>query len=507
MPTKFLVVETPQFQLGANAGAGTERIDPVAFPARWKQHVESRMQDHLFVIAPSELRLQQLFGEIASGSAPASVAFFGSAGDAIRFLPSLLIFDGAERSEGAKEMLAKGSTIYNESFFNAKAVGTKLDPCFVFARGQLPAANATQAWACLQSLVFLGLQHLPEVGEKGTGEKVDVQLGADEKFLALTVRFELSPERLPFLKANPILSLPRFAAGMFEVRYLAAGHKVELNCLFFRAPGLERTIEITTFQPSAALENGDKVKDYSFRNFGAIPAEGATAPKAKGGFKKKFSDQVRVADGNASAADSTRVSGPNDGPTSMIQSGADAPYKQPTLVVSGKAGLGTEKSDAVVVGGGGIVFERETVFKNEGAAARVIELEAQIKHLEAQLKTKDELLSKTKPESDALGKRDVITNIKDSQNEGLKQTIKTLEAELEEAKKREMELMKMVDKAVQMKDDAAKKIKELDVKLKATSGSGGSKVQMLEKALEEQKRQNKELSKRVTELNEKLRAA
>ncbi len=502
MPTKFLVVETPSFQLGANAGEKTERVDPAAFPARFQKHVDETKagaNDLLFVLAPSELRLQSAFSDVVSGDAPVSLAYFASQQDALRFLPSLLAFDGADRSGGAKEFLGKGSTIYSETIFNGKAVGTKLDPCYVFARQQLTANAAASAWACLQALVFLGIQHLPEAGEKGTGEKVDVQLGADDRFLAVNVRFPCPPEKYPFLRANSILGMPRVSSGIFELRYVAAGGSAELTCLFPRAAGeTGRTVEITSWQPSSALENGAEVKDYQYKTFGAIPGEGESAPKKVGGFKKKFSDQVKVKGGGTSTEDSTTVSGgaPASAETLTTIGAGNAPYKDHKVMVSGNASL---------------VPDKETVFKNENAANRVIELEARLIDLEAQLKTRDSMLASANKElkdlNDPLKKRDVLTNIKDTQSEGLKQTVKNLETELEEAKNREKELMKMVDKAVQMKDEAAKKIKELDLKLKQASSGGGSKVQMLEKALDEQKRQNKELSKKINEMSEKLKAA
>lgn len=463
MPTKILVIETPTFQLGANAGATAERIDPAAFPERWRKHHTEGGTDTLFVLAPSEIRSQEIFSEAVKGPAPVTVAFCASQQDAILFLPSLLIFAGGERAQGVKDCLADGSTIYSDTFFNGKGVGARLDPCFAFARGQLNPTAATNAWGSLQSLVFLGLQNLPEQGEKGTGEKVDVQIGADEKILAFTVRFEIKPEMLEAVRYNPLLNLPRYAAGAVESRFIQVGNKFEFNCLFFRSGGTERPIEILSYHRDAALEDASFVKEYSFKTFAALGGDAPAEKPKKGGFKKKFSEQV------APAAESTPAPADVSGPVKVT--------------VSGKATLGRDPD-----------------------VKKIADLELKVKELESKLQTRDEALANV-GKDDPLKKRDVITGIKDSHNDALKQHIQTLETDLEEAAKREKELMSMVDKAVQMKEEAAKKIKDLDTKLKQSSGGNNSKVVQLEKQLEEQKRQNKELSARVTELRNKLEAA
>jgi hypothetical protein len=507
MPTKILVVETPLFQLGANAGEGAERISAEGFTARIAQHVNSGGTDTLFVLAPSEVRHQSAFAEATTGDSSVSIGYFSGVNDAIRFLPSLLLFAGGDRAQGVKCYLKKESTIYSEALFSAKSVGSKLDPSFVFARSRLSADISANAWGCLQALVFLGLQNLPELGEKSTGEKIDIQLGADDKFVAFTVRFAATQERLVALRGNAILTLPRFAAGVFETRYVESAEQIEFTCLFYRQPGLERTIEIVTYNRRAELENAEAVKGFRYKSFGNLEEDAPVSAKnAVGGFKKKFSEQVKVVGesspanelilvkGSAGEAEgSTRVKGSAaiaDGITT-VSGDAPAPYASPTVIVSGDASLAPE---------------RETIFKNENAANRVIELESKLIALEGSLKVAQEVIAKNGKE-DPLAKRDVLTNIKDGQTEGLKQNIKLLEAELAESKGREKELMTMVDKAVQMKEDASKKIKELDMKLKTASNGGGSKVQMLEKAIDEQKRQNKELMKRVGELNDKLKAA
>jgi hypothetical protein len=314
--------------------------------------------------------------------------------------------------------------------------------------------------------------------------------------VAFTARFSCPKERFVPLRTNAILTLPRFAAGVMETRYVESASQIEFTCLFFRQPGFERTIEIVTYNRHAKLETAEEVKGFTFKSFRDLSGD-AAAPASKavrGGFKKKFSDHVKVTGDSAAEEEKMLVKGSasaaKEGITT-VSADAPAPYAS-LLVVSGSASLKPEK---------------ETVLKNENVANHVIELEKKIKTLEANLKLRDELLAKQDKE-DHLDKRDVLTNIKDTQSEALKQNIKLLEEELTECKDREKELMKMVDKAVQMKEDAAKKIKELDVKLKAAlNNGGGSKAQMLEKALDEQKRQNKELSKKVSELSEKLKAA
>jgi|GEM_PF-4836059 len=533
MPTKFLVIETPHFQLGANAGEQTEKIDPASFPARLKQHREANTNDLLFVLAPEELRYQLVFQDAGSGPGSVSVAFFPKAEDAIRFLPSIFLFASDTRSTGVKNTLAKGSAIYLETFFNVTSVGSKLDPVFAFARRHLTALSATNAWGSIQTLVFQGLQSLPEQGEKGTGEKVDVQIGADEKLLTLSVRFDLPKEKVPGTRVSPVLTLPRSSAGIFESRFVAEGEKMEFNCLFFRDGGPVRPIEIQTFENAAALENPASAREYSYQAFSAIstamPEEKRVVKAGKTGFKKKFSAVI-----NPSGAEPEAVS---------AISANNAPYAEKKLVVSGHAALGkdaqmitgkaapaeastlvtgdyTEKEKVSLVKGASagleessttvksnVAFgEKETIFKGGATNA---ELEQQIHAMNITIQQKEAMIIKLNKDlaavNDPLAKRDVITNIKDNQSEGLKQNIKVLETELEEAKEREKELMKMVDKAVQMKDEAAKKIKELDLKLKQAGGNKGSKEQMLEKQLEEAKRQNKELAARIGEMMAKQR--
>jgi len=480
MPTKILVLETPTFQLGANAGSEAEKLEPADFAARLQKHFKETGTDLLFVIAPDEVRFSGIFNDASSGPGNVSLAFFPKVEDAIRFLPSIFLFANDARTTGVKNCLAKGSTIYSASFFNGNSVGSKLDPTFAFARRNLSPLAATNAWGSIQSLVFHGLQSLPDQGEKGTGEKVDVQIGADEKVVALTVRFDLVPEKMALSRSSPMLALSRSSSGVFESRYLADGKKMEFNCLFFRENGPDRPIEISSFQSVSALENAETTKDLIFKDFGSL--EGAVTEEkrvisgGKGGFRKKFSAQVS----------------------------ADAPIEEPITVISPEKTAPT--STVVVSGSASLAGAKETIIKGGPTNP---ELETKIKLLETALKAKDETINKLNKElttvHDPHSKRDVITSIKDSQSDALKQNIKVLEAEIEEAKGREKELMKMVDKAVQMKDEAAKRIKELDMKLKQASGGKGSKEQMLEKQLEEAKRQNKELAARIGDLMTKLK--
>lgn len=482
MPTKILVLETQAFQLGANAGSDTEKLSPMAFSERLQKHRESGAKENLFVIAPEEVRFHQIIAEASHGPGNLAFAMFSRVEDCVRFLPSLPIFYGDTRTTGLKECLQKGSVVYSVSLFNGKNVGSKLDPAYAHARRCLTPAQASNVWGCLQSLVIHGLQFLPEVGEAGTGEKVDVQVGSDDRHFALTVRFDAGPEQVANIRSSPILNLPRTCAGVFETRYLDESKKMEINCLFFRQGGPERTVEITSFVETAGMENADTVSNYQFRDFSYIDgavAEDKQVVKGKAGFKKKFSAQIDP------AAD------PLASETMSIIAPTNTPYEAVKTTVSGGASF----------------VKKETVVKGGDTNP---ELEAKLRALEAGMKVKDDMIAKFQKElataNDPNAKRDVITNIKDTQSEGLKQNIKVLETELEEAKGREKELMKMVDKAVQMKDEAAKKIKELDMKLKQAGGTKGSKEQMLEKQIEEQKRQNKELSAKVTDLMGKLQS-
>ena len=480
MPTKILVLETPTFQLGANAGADTEKLSPMAFSARLQKHRESGAKENLFVIAPDEVRFNSIFSEADKGPGSLTFALFSRVEDCVRFLPTLPIFYGESRTRGLKDCLQKGSAIYTTSFFNGKNVGSKLDPAYAFARRSLTPGQAANVWGCLQSLVIHGLHFLPNVGEEGTGEKVDVQVGCDDKHFALSVSFDVPPEQAAAVRASPILNLPRTCTGVFESRYVAEAKKMELNCLFYRQGGPERTVELSGYLATGALENAEAVATYQFKTFdtldGAVP-EDKRVVKGKGGFKKKFSEQVDPAAAAIAAEEASVV---------VLPAKAEPQQK---VTVSGAAALGA----------------KETVIRGGDTNP---ELEAKVKALEAGMKVKDDMIGKLQKElsaaNDPSTRQNALSSIKDSQSEALKQNLKTLETELEEAKDREKELMKMVDKAVQMKDEAAKKIKELEVKLKQGTGAKGSQVQILEKQVEEQKRQNKALSEKVTDLTNKL---
>jgi hypothetical protein len=523
MPTRILALETTSFKAPADLPPDTARADSQAFPALAEQHHGADTKDCLFVLAPAECRSQSAFSKALRGPNSICVMYFQKPEDISRLSAQTIALASDSRATGVKECLPKGSTIYSESFFNANMIGSKLDPCFQLARKHLPPSVAVNAWGCLQSLVFFGLQTLPDQGEKGTGERVDVQIGGDKSTVALTVRFDLPQDMLQITLDNPLLSLPRVAAGIFECRYLMNGNKMEFNCLFFGENGPLLPVEAIAFRREPALESTEAVKTYNFRNFGTLAAamgEKEEKRVVKGGFKKKFSENVKVAGPAPAAEEATTIKG-----------GSSAAPEQ-KIVVSGASGLGKANETMVVKGGApadnasfGAAPAAAPQAGNPAAATapapsspapalekdkNIAVLESKIQGLEDTVKQRDELVAKLNKEIEEIKdpmKMGVISGIKDNHLEGLRSNLDRVRTELEESQKREKELMAMVDKAIQIKDEALKRIKELEVKVKQSAGGKTSQVVMLEKQLDEQKRQNKEMNKRLGTLLKQLQEA
>lgn len=532
MATKILILVAPAQTAFSVGLEGAEACDLNKFTDTVK-NVEANPRALLVATAAArkEGALRESLMAAAGGASAAFLRTAEEAGPAQSFLAML----AGERSSGVKACLDKGSTIFSESFFQAGAVGTKLDAAFKFARDRLPAGAAVDAWASLQGLVFLGLRNLPEQGEKGTGERVDVQVGADDTRVAYSVRFDLSAEAFAKLPDSSLLELPRQAAPFFELRYQREAKKAELVCVFPRqnapAPG---AVEALTMEGKSALEKMEDVKDYQFKNFGSL---GGSEPKekrvVKGAFKKKFSEQVQVVKADApepekvTKVSAEKVSDPNAG--NFLVEGEVFNAPEAKVTVSGKDQL-APKSDGEKAWEQRCKVLQEELTKKDGlltqlradlAKASAIPaappgdkthalLASKIEGLELTLKQREELVAKLNKEiadiKDPM-KMGVISSIKDNQLEGLKGNITRLQGEIAEAQGREKELLAVVDKAIQMKDEAVKRLKELETKLRSSQGGNNSKMVMLEKQMDEQKRQNKELSKRITQLTEQLQAA
>ena len=364
MPTKFLIVESDIFQLGANAGEGAERIDANACLERLKGHLEAckaGSTDLLFVLCPSELKQKAEFVEATKGGSFVSIAFCRNSADALHILPVLPLLSNQNRTIGAKAWLKKGSTVFSESFFSAKAAGSRLDACFHFARSKLSAETAAKAWASLQALVFLGIQNLPKRGEESSGEKVSVQLGADEKILAFTVRFDLSPTQLPALQADPILALPRAVTTMMEMRFLEAERQIEFSCLFFRNDESMQPIELQSFHQRSGAESEADASDYIYKSFESLDEENKDPrpdPAQTSPFKKKFSALLKSSPGE------------------KIEMAKDKENSSSEIPVSGNASIGGDFS---------------TILKNEGALSKIADLEEKSKKLEAAIRARDEI--------------------------------------------------------------------------------------------------------------------
>jgi hypothetical protein len=338
---------------------------------------------------------------------------------------------------GIKALLNPGSTIFTESFFNAFGIGAKLDACHDLARNHLKPAVAFSAWAALQSILIVGLRSLPDHGDKGTGEKVDLQIGADGQRFVCSVSFPLPAAQLAEFRRHPVLTVLRSNAASFEIRYHKMGSRVELAAFFFSAAGPQQTVECQSFSPTTALEDPTTVKEYTFRTLGSL-RENAGAPAPASGFKKK-----KLSEKMAEVA--------------------------PAPVVSGAASLGGGKSDTASL--------------------------AKIETLEASLKQKDQIIAKLSKEVEGLkapGQRDVITNIKDSQVQGLKDNVARLEAELAEALEREIEAQNQSTVPAKVQEQYQKKIKDLETKLKAATDERNGKLIGLEKQLEDAKKKIKE---------------
>lgn len=503
MATKMLLIETETFKVPAELWPNAQRI-------HGKQGLEDFCKEPFdektayLVVAPTEMRTENsLQNLVLQGKGIVSVAYFANAKDCTTLANITNVLGLESRSTGVKNFLNKGSTIFYESFFNANGVGEKLDPCFRFARSKLNVASSLDSWGSLQALLFLGLQSLPNNGEAGTGERVDVQIGGDDHVLTFSVKFDLAIDQIAEFRNHPLLQLPKNATDLMEIRYIQSAKKIEVLCVFLRSENPETSVEVQTFHADSALEAKEDAQGFEFKSFKDLTGKNPEEKRVfkGGGFKKKFSDQVKVSGDKKAPEETTTIKG--DAPvaesvTVIKGDGAKAPEQK--IVVSGNADLAKSASAATEV-------KAATAESAAPAGKSDALLESKIQSLETTLKQREELIAKLNKEIEEIKdpmKMGVITGIKDNQVQGLKDNITRLQGELADAQAREKELMAVVDKAIQLKDDVVKKLKAAEVKLSQSSGGNNSKVVTLEKQLEEQKRQNKELSKKVSQLTEQL---
>ncbi len=485
MPTKIFFVQDPKSPFAPSKWNGATPIALDQIPAISKNEIAAN--SNILLLAPNALKQDPAVQGILDAGFPLTTAFFQTQEQADQLVEPLRFLASENRTTGVKDLLTKGSVIYSETFFNASKAGERLDLCFRFAREKLDPKRALEVWGSLHALLFLGIRALPDQGEKGTGERVDVQIGADSTNLTFTIRFDLPSDHLPDLRRHSILETPRNAVDFFEFRYLQKAKKAEILGVCFMNTPTTTAVEVQSFHPAAALETNQDVKDYTFQTFGALSGSAQEEKRViKGGFKKKFSDQVSLGADAKETEEVTRISADkniSEKETIIKADNTSAPAAK-TVVISGNANLGKEKSQAL--------------------------LESKIQSLEGALKQREELIAKLNKEIEEIKdpmKMGVITGIKDNQLEGLKDNITRLQGELAESQKREKEFMGVVDKAIQVKDDAVKRLKDLETKLRQSQESNNSKVITVEKQLEEQKRQNKEYLKKISQLTEQLQAA
>ncbi|NUM87629.1 MAG: hypothetical protein HUU37_00355 [Bdellovibrionales bacterium] len=483
---EFIIVETEVFLLDPETLAAVERHGKVSkhsYPAdpAGTQKLLSAAEEQI-LIAPSELATDpDLIPAIqkfeASGRVywvdPTDAKMPGFSFDDLklpRLFEAIAHSHSAKRTLGIKNFLEKGSVIYGEALFNAGNLGSRLDPAFDFSRKLMSSAFALRTWATLEAVILTAFQYLRGNGDGSSGDRVDVQVGADARTYAMSVRFDGPEEGIGKILGESSLRTAMEQCHLLEVRHLTAAGKMEVNLVFFLDSSPKTCIRSFVTTGSNAVEAADDVSEYVFKPLSAAAnADGAEPVRKVKGFKKKFSEQVKTFAADKPEKESeTRIRGDeSDGFAASL--------------VSGKA--------------------------EAGKPADVALLESKLESAQNTIRQREELIQKLNKEIEEIRdplKMGVITNIQDSQKQALADNIKRLETELQEADKREKELMSIADKAVQLRDEAIKKSKDLEGKLRMTSGGTNSKVAQLEKQLEESMRQRSLLSKRVDELTQKL---
>jgi hypothetical protein len=518
MATKFQFLDAASFGVAASSIPGS----PVNLDDCRRSWTEHKSQDSLVTLALSRYRFDPGLAEaFEKCEGNLSCVFFQKAEDAQSSAIGFL--EKEERGLGVKSHLAKGSTIFTEAFFRAEGAGERLDPLFRFARARLSAGSALDLWVSFQAFLFVALRSLPGQGEKGTGERVDVQVGADGDHVAYSVRFDMAAEQFAAFRRGPGLELPRTCASAMELRYIRDAKKVEVSVLFPLKTTPLGCIEVHTIHISAALDKAAGSGDYTYQTFNSLkgPATEETIVVKGAGFKKKFSAQVKASE--------EKVADPENG--NFLVSG-EVLQGTPKVAVSGGNGLGATAiaaaeskvsmlTDQMAALQAQLKRRDEEILGLKSTAAKAPkaptlseaapeEWQKKVADLENVIVDRNSTIEKLSKEIEEIRdplKRGVVSGLKDNAMKGLEDNINRLKKELEDSGNREKEMLAMLDKAVVIKDEAQKKLKEYEHKLKASSGGNNSKQVMLEKQIEELKRQKSDMSKKYDDLRKEYEAA
>ncbi len=475
MPKEILFLETKDFHFpkGSEANYAPALVKPCGLVGLKKDLAAITDQAPVIFTAGTELKNEELQEALSKLKTSSFCYYFSDAASSGNPFVTKVVeaTTDAKRSMGVKNFLAKNSTIYSEAVFHAIGLGAKLDRCFPFAKKHLGTARAIKTWSAVNSLLQYALLELPGQGDAGTGERIDFQLGADDSLLAINLRFNCKNSKPEAFIADPFTEVSRTSADFFECRALPES-RLEIILAFSLKEKFAQSFQCATRTPTVATEKPEDISEYTFKDFTGLSAETAAPNRVVKGFKKKFSDRIAEASPTAAASGSSAIS-------------ADPISAESLTTIKGGAPSGPEVK--TVVSGSATLTKTPDLLK-----------------LEETIKQKDDLIVKLNKEIEEIKdpmKRGVITSIKDTQADGLKDNIKRLEDEAVEAAAREKELMAVVDKAIQLKDDAMKRLKDTETKLRQATEANSSKAVQLEKQLEEAKRQNKELSKKITTLS------
>ena len=363
-----------------------------------------------------------------------------------------------KRTLGVKTFLKEGSTIYSHSFTAPNGLGSALDRCLDLAKDALELPHALAFWGGINALVADALSMIS--GKIESGARVEIQIGFDLENLAASVRFPCAPldpvelsKRILYVPgegASPWL-IAREQANMSELRIYEENGSVEFGVVFSRKIFPQARVRPLIVRQIAKLplEDAESVARYRFQPFSGL------GKKAKGGFKKSFSERIQETKGEAEALTIP--------PTSEIKA---APAESADLAPWQAKSKGLE----------------DTISQRDHSIAR---------------------LTKEIEEINDPMKRGVVSGVIDQQKQALAQKLKIAEDALKLANNREKELMGMVDKAIQLKEKLAKDLKIAESKLDQASTGNNSQVVRLQKQLEEANRRSSALSKKITELTEK----
>lgn len=406
-----------------------------------------------------------------------------------------------ERSVGVKSFLKPGSTIFSESFIGLQGLGAKLDPCNMLAAQNLPKKVAAVFWSTVNSLVTEAITLLP--ASMVDAKRVELQIGTDDNLVCASIRFPFDFKDSLHLneyftyEENKAVSqwlLARENANLIELRAYEENKSVELIAVFIRNE-MEQSVRhpvLIRHMHEMPLEDASQVSQYKFKMFSSIAL---SKKKGQIGFRKKHSDDQakQIISGRAEEDDNTETRIKGEAPEKEVKTkveGVTDHIQEEKITVKDKS---ASNKDIVSI---------SDIRKIEDADKKASLYESKIQGLQETLEQREGLITKLNKEIEEINdpmKRGAISGVIDNQQKALMQNVKRLESELQEADKREKELMSMVDKAVQQKDSALKSNKALEAKLaKASQGNNAQTVQ-LKKQLEEANKQKAILSKKLAD--------